>query len=81
MFGSNINKRHQIVPEASASYDGFNVARNSIHANHMDMVKFASRDEGYKRTLGHIQDILDDKLPKPKPGMLLLFLFIFLIFE
>ncbi|KAI1415372.1 hypothetical protein F5Y13DRAFT_196709 [Hypoxylon sp. FL1857] len=52
-----------IVPEASASYDGFNVTRGSIHANHMDMVKFLSGDEGYKRTLGYIEDILDAKVP------------------
>lgn len=53
-----------IVPEASASYDGFNVTRGAIHANHMNMVKFTTRDEGYKRTLGYIEDIIDAKQPK-----------------
>jgi len=56
----------QIVPEASASYDGFNVARDAIKANHMDMARFVKRDDGYNRVLGHIQDILDTKLPKPE---------------
>ncbi|GAW26931.1 putative ribonuclease p mrp subunit [Rosellinia necatrix] len=60
-----------IVPEASASYDGFNVARNAIHVNHMNMVKFATKIESYKRTLGHIQDILDAKLPHVESGILL----------
>ncbi|GAB1316550.1 hypothetical protein MFIFM68171_06760 [Madurella fahalii] len=47
-----------IVPEASASYDGFRVRRDAINANHMDMTKFASQDEeGYKRTLSHIIDL------------------------
>ncbi|KAH0563421.1 hypothetical protein GP486_002011 [Trichoglossum hirsutum] len=47
-----------IVEEASASYDGFNVRRDAINANHMNIVKFASKeDEGYKRILGHINDI------------------------
>jgi hypothetical protein len=68
------NKCHQIDPEASASYDGFNVARNSIRANHLDMAKFATRNEGYKRTLSHIQDILDDKFPKFNQGASLLFI-------
>ncbi|KAI1741243.1 hypothetical protein F4680DRAFT_416200 [Xylaria scruposa] len=53
-----------IVPEESASYDGFNVVRDAIHANHMEMAKFDSKVEGYKRTIGHIQDILDAKRPK-----------------
>ncbi|KAI1127661.1 hypothetical protein F5Y10DRAFT_265938 [Nemania abortiva] len=51
-----------VVPEASASYDGFNVACGAIHANHMDMVKFATRDRGYNRALGHIRNIMDAKL-------------------
>ncbi|KAI1154522.1 hypothetical protein F4825DRAFT_170513 [Nemania diffusa] len=55
-----------IVPEASATYDGFNVVRGAIHANHMDMVKFAEKVEGYKRTLGYIRDIINDKSPKPQ---------------
>ncbi len=45
----------QIVPESSASYDGFKVQTNSIYANHMDMVKFSkSGERGYQRILGYI---------------------------
>ncbi|KAJ8127228.1 hypothetical protein O1611_g6408 [Lasiodiplodia mahajangana] len=58
-----------VVPETSASYDGFNVARGAIHANHMDMVKFSERTEGYKRTLGYIQGIIDEKSLKVQQGM------------
>ncbi|KAH6847170.1 hypothetical protein B0I37DRAFT_374407 [Chaetomium sp. MPI-CAGE-AT-0009] len=47
-----------IVPETSASYDGFNVRRGAINANHMDMVKFASdKEPGYQRTLGFIAEL------------------------
>ncbi|KAE8454517.1 hypothetical protein EG329_000140 [Mollisiaceae sp. DMI_Dod_QoI] len=54
-----------IVDEASASYDGFNVRRDAIHANHMNMVRFSSKEnEGYKRILGHINDIHKDQTRK-----------------
>ncbi|KAI1173894.1 hypothetical protein F4777DRAFT_555820 [Nemania sp. FL0916] len=53
-----------IVPEYSASYDGFKVARDAIHANHMDMVKFSGKNMGYARTLGHIQNIMKAKSSK-----------------
>ncbi|KAK3291981.1 uncharacterized protein B0H64DRAFT_408650 [Chaetomium fimeti] len=47
-----------IVPETSASYDGFNVRRGAINANHMDMVRFTSdREPGYQRTLGFISEL------------------------
>ncbi|CZR51417.1 uncharacterized protein PAC_01293 [Phialocephala subalpina] len=54
-----------IVKEASASYDGFNVRRDAINANHMNMVKFPSKgNEGYKRTLGHVDDIRNVQRPE-----------------
>ncbi|KEF52071.1 uncharacterized protein A1O9_12061, partial [Exophiala aquamarina CBS 119918] len=60
-----------IVEEASACYDGFNVRRDAIHANHMNMVKFASKgDEGYKRTLGHIEDIRSVQEPEIQQDIL-----------
>ncbi|KAI0846574.1 hypothetical protein F5Y00DRAFT_271878 [Daldinia vernicosa] len=48
-----------IVSKDSASYQGQRVISTAIHANHMDMVKFSSRDEGYKRVLSHIKDVRD----------------------
>ncbi len=45
----------QIVPEYSASFDGFLVRTSSVPANHMGMSKFADpSDIGYKRVSGHI---------------------------
>lgn len=36
--------------------DGFKVQASSIHANHMDMTKFQTRDDsGYTRVLFHIR--------------------------
>ncbi|KAI0834641.1 hypothetical protein F5Y06DRAFT_278520 [Hypoxylon sp. FL0890] len=57
-----------IVPEASASLDGANVTRGSIRANHMDMVKFRSKDAGYQRTLRFIESILDTARVKASRG-------------
>jgi len=49
----------QVVPESSATIDGFNVKYQQVPLNHMDMCKFASRDEvGYKRTVFLINSIL-----------------------
>ncbi|KAK8068564.1 hypothetical protein PG996_007676 [Apiospora saccharicola] len=45
-----------IVPQDSAVYEGWDVMQDAIHANHMNMTKFAGReDEGYKSVLRHIQ--------------------------
>ncbi|KAH0542624.1 hypothetical protein FGG08_003032 [Glutinoglossum americanum] len=45
----------QMVPEYSASIDGFLVRTSSVPANHMDMCKFTdSKDIGYQRVSGHI---------------------------
>jgi hypothetical protein len=35
--------------------DGFWVKESSVRADHMNMCKFADRDEGYKRVSGHIK--------------------------
>lgn len=44
-----------IVPEYSASIDGFNVKTSTIPANYMDMCKFDNPgDIGYRRISGHI---------------------------
>ncbi|MCJ1249500.1 hypothetical protein MMC30_006724 [Trapelia coarctata] len=49
-----------VVPERSACIDGFRVRTGGIPKNHTEMCKFASeKDIGYKRTLGHIHDIVD----------------------
>ncbi|KFY59535.1 hypothetical protein V496_05647 [Pseudogymnoascus sp. VKM F-4515 (FW-2607)] len=49
-----------IVPEYSASMDGFNVRKDSIPANHMDITKFLSpQDIGYRRILGHIVSLVE----------------------
>jgi hypothetical protein len=46
----------QIVPRGSASFYGNNVCHESIHENHVDMVKFASnQDNGYQKILYHIK--------------------------
>jgi protein SERAC1 len=43
----------EVVSKASATFPGYNLI--SIHANHSDMVRFASPDEtGYKRVLGEL---------------------------
>ncbi|KAI1284239.1 hypothetical protein F5Y07DRAFT_349154 [Xylaria sp. FL0933] len=55
-----------IVPEASASYEGFNVSFDSIHADHEGMVKFSERVEGYEKIIGCIRDIIDAKVAKTK---------------
>ncbi|KAI1350937.1 hypothetical protein F5Y01DRAFT_315219 [Xylaria sp. FL0043] len=55
-----------IVPEASASYEGFNVSFDSIHADHEGMVKFSERVEGYEKIIGCIRDIIDAKVQKTK---------------
>lgn len=60
------------MKETSASYDGNNVRREAIHANHMDMVRFSSKDdEGYKRTLHHIIDICESHEYQFRQSMLL----------
>ncbi|KFY81438.1 hypothetical protein V500_11415 [Pseudogymnoascus sp. VKM F-4518 (FW-2643)] len=48
-----------IVPEFSASTDGFNIRKDSIPANHMDMTKFSKpQDIGYRRISGHIVSLV-----------------------
>ncbi|KAH8762740.1 hypothetical protein F5882DRAFT_477025 [Hyaloscypha sp. PMI_1271] len=69
-FTTISSKLSIIVEEASASYDGFNVRRDAINTNHMNMVKFPSKgDEGYKRTLGHIDDIRNAERPGIQQGI------------
>ena len=52
----------QVVPEWSATIDGFNVKYQQVPLNHMDMCKFASREEiGYRRTVFLINNILRRK--------------------
>ncbi|XP_014553238.1 hypothetical protein COCVIDRAFT_108238, partial [Bipolaris victoriae FI3] len=47
-----------IVSEASASYDGFDIRRGSIPADHINMVRFRSKgDIGYERVLSWIQEM------------------------
>jgi hypothetical protein len=63
------------VPEWSATIDGFNVKYQQIHANHMDMCKFANREEvGYKRVVFLLNNILrrkfqgESRSPAPAPA-------------
>ncbi|KAI0896096.1 hypothetical protein F4806DRAFT_51141 [Annulohypoxylon nitens] len=48
-----------IVPGDSAWYISFKSNLDSLHANHMDMVRFSSRDENYRKVLGYIEEIRD----------------------
>lgn len=51
------------MPEASASYDGFNVQRSSINANHSDMVKFDDKEDPmYQRAAGLLVDLAQTSL-------------------
>jgi hypothetical protein len=68
------NARRQVVPEWSATIDGFNVKYQQVPANHMDMCKFANREEvGYKRVVFLLNNILRRKFqsksrsPAPAP--------------
>lgn len=50
------------MPEWSATIDGFNVKYQQVPANHMDMCKFANREEiGYKRVVFLLNNILKRK--------------------
>ncbi len=69
------NMRRQVVPEWSATIDGFNVKYQHVPANHMDMCKFANREEvGYKRVVFLLNNILRRKFeskshsPASTPG-------------
>ncbi|KAK7954712.1 SERAC1 protein [Apiospora saccharicola] len=49
----------QIVPQWSAVIDGFNVREQPVPANHMEMCKFATRDDvGYKRVIRLIKHVV-----------------------
>lgn len=46
------------MSEASASYDGFEIERGAIPADHVNMVKFRSKEDiGYERVLSWIQEM------------------------
>ncbi len=69
------NARRQVVPEWSATIDGFNVKFQQVPANHMNMCKFANREEiGYKRVVFLLNNILKRKFqgesrsPAPAPA-------------
>ncbi|KAK8035531.1 LipA and NB-ARC domain-containing protein [Apiospora rasikravindrae] len=48
-----------VVPQWSAVIDGFNIREQPVPANHMDMCKFATRDEtGYRRVLRLIKYVV-----------------------
>ncbi|KJR89828.1 ribonuclease p/mrp subunit [Sporothrix schenckii 1099-18] len=54
-----------VVPESSATIDGFNVKYQQIPRNHMDMCKFATQDElGYKRVVFLLCNIIKRTLGK-----------------
>ncbi|KAK8047458.1 hypothetical protein PG996_015522 [Apiospora saccharicola] len=53
-----------IVPQWSAVIDGFNVREQPVPANHMDMCKFATRDDvGYKRVIRLIKHVVGREFP------------------
>ncbi|KAI5864559.1 hypothetical protein GGS23DRAFT_604182 [Durotheca rogersii] len=44
-----------MVPRESAAYDGFNVTRHEMAANHLDLARFKSRDEpGYSQMITYV---------------------------
>ncbi|KAG7284892.1 hypothetical protein NEMBOFW57_009507 [Staphylotrichum longicolle] len=54
-----------VVPEWSATIDGFNVKHQQVLANHMDMCKFANREEvGYRRVVFLLNNILRRKFQR-----------------
>ncbi|KAI1089173.1 hypothetical protein F5B19DRAFT_495704 [Rostrohypoxylon terebratum] len=55
-----------IVPGDSACLSSFNTIADSIHANHMDLVRFSSRDENYWKVLGYIEEIRGFHLPEDR---------------
>lgn len=47
-----------MVPKATASYDGLNVAVDDVAADHFDIARFATRrDPGYFQIVGHISKL------------------------
>ncbi|KAI0975557.1 hypothetical protein F4678DRAFT_483832 [Xylaria arbuscula] len=47
-----------MVPKDAVFYDNFNVSKDEIPANHLDLCRFKSRDEiGYLRIVSHIKKI------------------------
>ncbi|KAI1810736.1 hypothetical protein GGS20DRAFT_155822 [Poronia punctata] len=48
-----------MVPKDSASYENFNVSKDEIPTNHLDLCRYKSKDDtGYLRIVSHIQKIL-----------------------
>ncbi|TPX11304.1 uncharacterized protein E0L32_001122 [Thyridium curvatum] len=48
----------KIVPRESATYDGYNVRRSSIHSDHMGMVRFENREDSrYQRAIGLLAEL------------------------
>lgn len=59
----------QIVPEWSASIDGFKVKSGSIPANHSEMCKYKDvNTPGYQRTSGHIIDFVEAAAERMSSG-------------
>ncbi|KAK3984467.1 hypothetical protein QBC44DRAFT_388270, partial [Cladorrhinum sp. PSN332] len=59
-----------IVDKTSAHPDGRDIRKPSIHANHMNMVKFADKSStGYLQVVSHINRIHNDLLPKLDPAL------------
>jgi hypothetical protein len=47
-----------MIPRESACYEGFNVTRDNIAANHTGLAKFASKDDlGYLQLVAHIKKL------------------------
>ncbi|KAK5626973.1 hypothetical protein RRF57_002688 [Xylaria bambusicola] len=48
-----------MVPKDAVVYDNFNVTKDEIPANHLDLCRFKSRDDtGYMRIVSHIKKII-----------------------
>ncbi|KAI1214744.1 uncharacterized protein F4807DRAFT_7560 [Annulohypoxylon truncatum] len=58
-----------IVPGDSAWQCSFGVILDSVHANHMDMVKFSTKDENYRKVLGYMEEIRDANTSGADPEM------------
>ncbi|CAJ2503565.1 Uu.00g109590.m01.CDS01 [Anthostomella pinea] len=46
-----------MVPRESAAYENFNVTRDDMPTNHMDLARFRSREVGYTQIIAHIAKI------------------------
>ena len=71
---TRFNRIHQVVPGESAIIGDPRENRETIHGDHISMVKFSTRnDPGYKKVLNAIEMLLEgldeDSLTRSKQGV------------